>query len=604
MEDAKPMVSVNPPASDSLWRQIFGILREVGKRNPWPLMILVVVTVVGNARTALFVLALGGITQALIDQSRSNAIMWAAIFIAAGLIEQIYWPLKNHLRSMVEDDAAVLLQTRVLRRAADSPLELFEHAPFFNTLTRANDDLGRRATLVLAQALDVLQVLVLFGGLMAPLFLIDTRIVWLVILGCLPVFLMTWKTATAFHHTKTINAPSELYAMRLSDLMLNRESAAELRLFGTGPILATRWLAARFKIADDSKMAVGRISMSQFTGEIFASVGLGSAILLLVHNMLGGQAELGSLVAVVFAISWAVSMVGSLAEALRLVRENGAFLGDIFEFERISSSFQRPESVSTSPAQAAMRVTLENVSFRFPESNLDVVKDVNLDILPGEHIALLGENGAGKSTLVRLISGLYAPTEGEILHDDAPLNSKLADIGAVFQDFVRWQLPLRDNIGFGNISRVGEDEALVAALEKADIAGLVDELGNGLDTWLGRQFGDRDLSGGQWQRIAIARAFFRDARLLILDEPTAALDPLAEQRLFERFHELADGKTTITISHRIGTARMASKIVLMNNGNIVEIGTHDSLLSKDGAYAAMYRAQAEWYHDETGDTLK
>lgn len=595
MGDAKPMVSIATPASDKLWRQIFDIIREVGKRNPWPLIALILVVVIGNSRTAFFVLALGGITQALIDQNRAQAIIWALVFIGSGLIEQIYWPLKNHLRSMVEDDAAVLLQTRVMRNAAIAPLELYEDATFFNTLTRANDDLGRRATLVLAQALDILQVVILFGGLLAPLWFIDPRLVVFVLIGCSPIFITTWKTATAFHEAKTINAPGERYASRLADLILLRESAAELRLFGTGPEIVNRWLSARFRIASDSTRAVGRVSKSQFTGEVFAAIGLASALVLLVGKFLLGQADLGSLVAVVFAISFSVSLMGSLAEGIRLVRENGAFLGDIFAFEQSASGFSSAAPVEFTAAHGPMSVSLHNVSFHYPNSEHDVVRNVNLEFTAGEHIALLGENGAGKSTLVRLIAGLYSPSEGEVLHNESLVKGASDDVGAVFQDFVRWQLPLRDNIGFGNLRRQSDDALILDALARADLASLPGELDDGLDSWLGREFGDRDLSGGQWQKLAIARAFFRNARLLILDEPTATLDPLAEQRLFERFRHLAADKTTLTISHRIGSARAADRILVMENGTIIEDGTHESLMQLGGTYSSMFRSQQEWY---------
>lgn len=355
----------------------------------------------------------------------------------------------------------------------------------------------------------------------------------------------------------------------------------------------------RLRIATDSSAAVGQISKSQFIGEIFTALGLGGALALLVDSMLKGRTELGSLVAVAFALTWGVSLVGSLAEALRLVRENGAFLGDIFTFEHVATQHHRIDPPVTGRSSAPMRISLDSVSFRYPESQRDVVSNVTMEIQPGEHIALLGANGAGKSTLVRLITGLYQPTQGHVLQDGQRSTSNRQDIGAVFQDLVRWQLPLRDNVGFGNVQMQMEDAEILKALEMADIDTLPLELEDGLDSWLGREFGNRDLSGGQWQRIAIARAFFRDGRLLVLDEPTAALDPLAEQRLFERFHHLASGKTAVTISHRIGPAKLADRIVVMNEGAIVEIGTHDSLMEIDGLYASMYRAQAEWYLGDT-----
>ncbi|MCA9833395.1 MAG: ABC transporter ATP-binding protein [Thermomicrobiales bacterium] len=589
------MVSIASP-SNSEWHELIRLLSGIGRRNPWPLLALTLLTIVANTRTGLYVLTLGSITQALIDQNRNQAIAWAAVSLGAGLLEQLYWPFRNHLRSIVEDDAGVYLQKRVLRNTAKVPLEHYEYGPFFTTLTRANDNLGERAAAIISSGFDLLQVLVMFVSILAPVWFIDARIVWIILLGCIPVFSTTWRTARAFHDVKTRNAINELYATKLSDLVLQRDAAAEIRLFGTGPELVRRWLGARNRIAQDSVQAVGKISRAQLTGEIFTAASMASAIALLVHNMINGAAPLGSLIAVAFAIVWGVGMVGGSASVIRGVRENSVFLSDIFTFEREASRFKREPIHQISPSTAAMTINLCDASFRYPETDRDVVHNLNLEIAPGEHIALLGENGAGKSTLVRLIAGLYAPTSGKVYQDNCLATDARTDIAAVFQDFVRWQLPLRDNVEFGCITAITDEEAILVALSKSDLRDLPDQLAEGLDTWLGREFGERDLSGGQWQRLAIARAFFRDARLLILDEPTAALDPLAEQRLFERFRELADGKTAITISHRIGPARSADRILVMDQGQIVEDGTHDTLMAQDGLYAAMFRSQQEWYN--------
>jgi ATP-binding cassette subfamily B protein len=215
-------------------------------------------------------------------------------------------------------------------------------------------------------------------------------------------------------------------------------------------------------------------------------------------------------------------------------------------------------------------------------------------------VAIVGENVAGKSTLVRLITGLYLPDSGVVRLDGVDTRSDgfeayQARIAAVFQDYLSYQLPLRDNIGFGAVERPQNDADLMRAAKKANLDGLMDSLDDGLDTWLGRQFGERDLSGGQWQRVALARAFYRDAGLVILDEPTAALDPRAEQALFDRFAELMQDRTAIMISHRLGSARHADRILVMDDGRLVEDGTHEELMAAGGLYAAMFAAQAAWY---------
>jgi len=247
-----------------------------------------------------------------------------------------------------------------------------------------------------------------------------------------------------------------------------------------------------------------------------------------------------------------------------------------------------------------LAVEAEGISFAYPGAAQPVLREVGMSIARGERIAIVGENGAGKTTLAKLLVGLYQPNAGSVLVDGEALTEGRAvairqRIAAVFQDYASFQLTLRENVGFGDVARLRDDQALAVAAKHADLAAFVATFPDGYDTYLGRQFGDTELSGGQWQRVALARAFFRDADLLVLDEPTAGLDPLAELALFERFTELVEGRTAIMISHRLGAARLADRVIALQDGQIVEQGHHDALVAKGGAYAAMFAAQAQWY---------
>jgi len=247
-----------------------------------------------------------------------------------------------------------------------------------------------------------------------------------------------------------------------------------------------------------------------------------------------------------------------------------------------------------------MVVAAEHLSFAYPGNGQPVLLDVSLHIERGERIAIVGENGAGKTTLAKVLIGLYQPDAGSVRLDGTLLSSAQAvrtrrRVAAVFQDYATFQITARESIGFGDLAGLADDARLREAAQRADIDDLIAGLPGGFDAYLGREFGETDLSGGQWQRIALARAFFRDADLLVLDEPTAALDPLAELALFERFAELAAGRTAIMISHRLGAARLADRVIVLQEGAIVEEGHHDTLVAKGGVYAALFAAQAQWY---------
>lgn len=266
-------------------------------------------------------------------------------------------------------------------------------------------------------------------------------------------------------------------------------------------------------------------------------------------------------------------------------------------------SFERaPEAASGAlkPRSGRGTIRFEDVWFTYPDSTLPALAGVTFTLAAAENVALVGENGAGKTTLVRLLSGLYQPDQGVVRLDGDTLTPQRVvvmrrRVAAVFQDFARFQLAAREAIGFGDLHRMADDGALAAAAGRADIGPLLADLPDGFDTYLGREFGDLDLSGGQWQRLALARAFFRQADLLVLDEPTAALDPLAELALFQRFADLTTGRTAIMISHRLGMARLADRVIVLHHGAIVEEGQHATLIAAGGRYAQMFEAQARWY---------
>jgi ATP-binding cassette subfamily B protein len=260
-----------------------------------------------------------------------------------------------------------------------------------------------------------------------------------------------------------------------------------------------------------------------------------------------------------------------------------------------------PRAGAAAPQLQSDGIRFCQVQFTYPGGQRPAIEGIDLHIRPGERIALVGENGAGKSTLARLLLGLYRPTAGEILVEGADLQSIdpaawRAQAAAVFQDYMRYTSSARENIGYGHIERLGDDMAIVAAAQQSGASAVVAQLPQGYATLLGKEFeGGVDLSGGQWQTFAIARAYLRDAAVLVLDEPAAALDALAEQEVYRQFLSMSAGKTVLLISHRLGAARLADRILVLQRGRIAEAGTHAELLAAGGHYAQLYRLQAAWY---------
>jgi ATP-binding cassette, subfamily B, bacterial len=286
----------------------------------------------------------------------------------------------------------------------------------------------------------------------------------------------------------------------------------------------------------------------------------------------------------------------SLYEATLFIRDYSTFLED--EPER-----WRRDGADRGAPRGFQRLTAEDVSFTYPESDRPAVDGVSIEVGAGEVIALVGENGSGKTTLAKMLAGLYRPEKGRILWDDIDLQNVDADqlrdsIAVIFQDFERYLLPARENVGLGRSELIEDLEAIRAASERADADRFLVDLPEGYETMLGREFaGGYDLSIGQWQRVALARAFFRDAPFVILDEPTAALDARAESQLFDRMRELLEGRSVVLISHRFSSVRNADRIYVMHDGRVVEHGPHDELMAAEGLYAELFTLQARAYLD-------
>jgi len=379
------------------------------------------------------------------------------------------------------------------------------------------------------------------------------------------------------------------------------ETAKEVKIFGLADFIIGRFKTLSDKFyADNSKLAVRRSAWGTFFS-VLGTMGYYAAYGFIIYNTVQGKTTVGSLTFLAGSFRQLSGLMETMLARFTMVSQGAIYLNDFIEFFEIKPKITKPENALPFPNPIKTGFIFENVGFQYHNTERWANRNLSFELKPGEKLALVGENGAGKTTLVKLLARLYDPTEGRILLDGKDLKTYDLDdlrhnLGIIFQDYIRYQMTFHQNIAVGNIKEIDNEALVKKAAEESLADQLALKLPGAYQQWLGRKFNDGvELSGGEWQKVALARAYMKDAQVLILDEPTAALDARAEYEVFQRFAELTKGKSAVLISHRFSTARLADRILVLDKGTLLESGTHAELLKADGRYAELFKLQAAGY---------
>jgi ATP-binding cassette subfamily B protein len=616
-----------PPIVTRL-RETLRLLPHVGRtfRILWqtsPLLALAVAAL--TVATGVIPAALAWVGKLIIDSvvlaARAGGLSGASRplrLVALELGLMVVLTLANRLSALLRELLRAQLGNRVnvdiLEKALALELRHFEDAAFYDKMQRARREASSRPLSMVLGVLGIAQSAITLGSYAFLLARLSPLSVAILVVASIPAFITETRMSNQSFRLNSWRAP-EARRLNYLEWILTRDShVKEVKLFALGRLMLDRYRALFEKFyREDRALARTRF----IYGLLLTLLSLGAfyaCYAFAARRAAFGGMTLGDLTLYVTVFRQGQSAFQSVLGGVAGLYEDALFMSNLFEYldlpadDPLSNGVGRswPVDLAQNPQRVPnlpQAIELRNVSFRYPGKESWALRDVNLTIAPGEVIALVGENGAGKSTLIHLLMRMYEPTEGEILYGGRPLREIPLDelhrrIGAVFQDFVRYQFSVAENIGLGWVPAL-EDRARI---EKAAGAGgadaVVSNLPRGYDTMLGGYFeAGQELSVGQWQKIAIARAFMRDAEVLILDEPTASLDAEAEHEMWKRFKALAQGRTAILISHRMSTVRLAERIVVLRGGRIEELGSHAELLARDGRYAHLFRLQAAGYLD-------
>ena len=519
-----------------------------------------------------------------------------ALAVAAGVLGRVI----DYLDALLAGKYTHHVSVRVMEHAAGLDLLAYEDPAFYDRLERARVQATDRLYMIQAMGRLIQQVITTIT-LSISIMLFSPWLLLLLIVGVIPAFVGETHFAFLGYAKNFRQTPTRRQLDYLRILGGSKEAAKELKLFGLKDFLTARFKGLSTQVyQEDVALARRKVTL----GSVLSAIGTGgyySAYVFAVWKTVAGVFSLGTLVLLANAIRDASSNLQQTFSTLSTIADQALFLTDLIAFFEMSPTIKTKPNALPAPRPIQRGFEFRNVSFRYPGSSRLVLNGLNFHLRPGERVALIGENGEGKTTIVKLLTRLYDPLEGQVLLDgvdlrEYDLEDLYREIGVIFQDFMRYEMTARENIAVGKIEQIDNLKLLEESAQKSMADGVVGKLASGYEQMLGRRFeGGVDLSGGEWQKVALARAYLRDAQVLILDEPTSALDARSEYEVFQRFAELTSGKMAVFISHRFSTVRMADRIVVLENGRIAEEGDHDALTQLGGRYAEMFELQAASY---------
>jgi ATP-binding cassette subfamily B protein len=502
--------------------------------------------------------------------------------------------------SLLADKYTRYVSIRVMNHAASLDLIAYEDPVFYDRLERARVQATDRLAMIQAIGRLVQQVITTVS-LSVSIILFSPWLMLLLVAGVLPAFLGESHFAFLGYAKNFRQTPMRRQLDYLRILGGSKEAAKELKLFGLKNFLTERFTRLSDEIYTQNVTLNRRKLMAGAVLSVIGTMGYYSAYVFVIWQTARGALSIGSMTFLTLAIQQASTNIEQIFSTIAGIGDQALFLTDLLAFFEMRPTIRSKPNALPAPRPIMRGVEFRDVSFSYPGNPRRVLDSINFKLHTGERLALIGENGQGKTTIVKLITRLYDPTEGQILLDgvdlrDYDLEDLHHEIGVIFQDFMRYEMTARENIAVGRIEEIGNLDLLKDAASKSLADQTIGRLSLGYDQMLGRRFDQGvDLSGGEWQKVALARAYLRDAQLLILDEPTAALDARSEFEVFHRFTELTAGKMALFISHRFSTVRSADRILVLENGKIAEEGTHDQLASMGGRYAEMFEMQASSY---------
>ncbi len=601
-----------PPPAPAGWRlhlrDLGATLALVWEASRWRTLLIAALSLLQAGMPAVNMwiakLLLDAVAQAVTgaagtpEEAFSRMLGLLALQVGVVAVGNVIGTVQGANRELLGDSLQNRISRRILNKAGELELGQFEDPKSYDALQNAYREVGSRPLGVFTQMITLAQAVVTLGSVSALMAQLGAAIVPLILLASVPAVWVQSRFGTEGYRMIRRQAADARRQNYLGNLLTNDQAVKEIRLFGFADFLMEKWQAYYLGFRRQLVSLIRRRSGWGLAATLVSTGLVGGATAIVLRRAAAGAITVGDFGLFIQGISQLQSQFSNLLSGITGIYQNLLYMRNLYEFLELPTTDHDAGETWTGPIE---EVELRGVYFRYPLTERDVLTDVSFKVSRGQTLALVGENGAGKSTIVKLITGLYQPTAGQILVNGQDArrfspSSLREQMSTVFQDFGQYQMTVRENIALGDVEAVADDDAVMRAAAQAGADEFIEQLPEGYDNMLGRWFeGGRQLSGGQWQRLALARLYFRGGSVLIFDEPTAALDADAEFEVIETLRAHARERITIIVSHRFSTVRMAERIVVLERGKVIESGTHDELLELSGVYARMFLRQARGY---------
>jgi len=558
-------------------------------------------------------LVIDSVVSAIKTQDVGPVVALVLLQLGVEMINRLLTTFSNIVQQLLQERVSNRIQVMILDKANTLDLAFFENPEFYDKLRQAAEQSTFRPVAMISQTFDLGRTIITFFSMIFLMLGLEWWLAIVALLVPIPAFIADSRYGWIGYQRMRRQSPERRKMTYYNNVMTTDQYNKEIKLFNLGSFFIDQYRTLANKFYEENKLILVRRYVTNFFWNGLTVVANAGIYLYVALQAVNGRISLGGLTLYTQTAAQVGQSFNSILSGISSTYENNLFVGTLFEFleyqPRVTSPKEpQPMNVNGNGTgntnRKGLDIEFRNVSFTYPGKDPETqaaLRNVSFTIQEGEAVALVGRNGAGKTTLVKLLTRLYDPDGGEILMGgrnikEYDLHELREQVGVIFQDYVTYFMSARENIGVGRLAEMENQELVANAAHKSGADAVIGKLPKGYDTTLGRWFDEGvQLSGGEWQKIALARAFMRDARILVLDEPTSSLDAQAEYEVFSNFRELTKGKTAIFISHRFSTVRLADRIFVIENGNILENGSHQELMALDGRYAELFNLQAEAY---------